>query len=47
MLCDHMVVTLTGSVLLLRELRLLKSDSVMLWNIPSMDEASGLPNAGE
>ena len=47
MFCDRIVVTLTGSELWIRKLGLLKSESVMFWNISSIAEARGLPNAGE
>ena len=47
MFWDRIVVTLTGTSLLAKKLGLLKSDSVMLWNIYSMEEARGLPNAEE
>jgi hypothetical protein len=47
MFWDRIVVTLTGILLSIKKLGLLKSDNVMLWNISSIDEARGLPNAGE
>jgi hypothetical protein len=47
MFWDRSIVTLTGMSLSIKKLGLLKSDKVMLWNISSMDEARGLPNAGE